>query len=271
MIAVDRNRLDKKGKQIRPNRAWEAKAKKATAVAEQEGGVHKVREEIYRDEEVKKALEELFHRKCAYCETKQEGFDVEHYRPKGRVAENPNHPGYYWLAYAWENLLPSCVFCNQSRRDPPTWDNPHTGPAAGKIDQFPLRDETKRAMDHTGSLAGEEPLLLNPCTDDPESEFKYDPFGEVVLDGQSDRLIATVRICNLNRKRLKDARLIVLQATIEVLLEIKKARENGNLDHESSWTNHLKNRLMPDSTIHAGVVRDVVRDPVRFGIQGFSL
>jgi len=48
---------------------------------------------------LKKYLQELFHSTCAYCEstiTHTAFGDVEHYRPKGKVAEDPDHPGYYW-------------------------------------------------------------------------------------------------------------------------------------------------------------------------------
>ena len=62
------------------------------------------------------------HKKCAYCESKvgptERKGDVEHYRPKSRTRDvngklvkimrngvEVNHPGYYWLAYDWNNLL----------------------------------------------------------------------------------------------------------------------------------------------------------------------
>ena len=79
-----------------------------------------------------------FYGKCAYCESYITDFqhgDIEHFRPKGGITdENDNqvvlkddrgnptldatgepkpHPGYYWLAYNWQNLLPSCAICNQ--------------------------------------------------------------------------------------------------------------------------------------------------------------
>eukprot|EP01034_Spumella_vulgaris_P009128 gene9128-11597_t len=72
----------------------------------------------YKHEEVKRRLDALFHGKCAYCETFYSAsapVDVEHYRPKGAVSENPNHPGYWWLAMSWDNLLPSCIDCNRKR------------------------------------------------------------------------------------------------------------------------------------------------------------
>ncbi|MFZ4801801.1 MAG: hypothetical protein ACOYLR_07410 [Chlorobium sp.] len=94
--------------------------------------------------ELKKWLfEKVFHNKCAYCESTLEldrylG-DVEHFRPKGQVTmkqdgkkrecvsvriENKfklNHPGYFWLAYEWQNLMPICSRCN----------------SGAKADQFP--------------------------------------------------------------------------------------------------------------------------------------
>lgn len=73
---------------------------------------------VYKHADVKERLEELFHGKCAYCESRYSStrpMDVEHYRPKGRVAESEGHPGYYWLAAEWTNLLPSCIDCNRRR------------------------------------------------------------------------------------------------------------------------------------------------------------
>ena len=88
----------------------------------------KIKEALYKAQ--KQALLDLFNGKCAFCETPiREGMhgDVEHFRPKGGVIEEDgskakyldkkgverDHPGYYWLAYDWRNLLPSCQLCNQ--------------------------------------------------------------------------------------------------------------------------------------------------------------
>jgi hypothetical protein len=71
--------------------------------------------------EVKSALAELFHGKCAYCETSYDAsqpMDVEHWRPKAQVesVEGKTKPAYYWLAASWENLLPCCIDCNRRRK-----------------------------------------------------------------------------------------------------------------------------------------------------------
>ena len=78
-----------------------------------------------------------FFGKCAYCEDRivstQPG-DIEHYRPKGcvtnedgsRVMVDANggkkvpHPGYYWLAYEWTNLLYACIGL-QPKKQAETW------------------------------------------------------------------------------------------------------------------------------------------------------
>ena len=44
------------------------------------------------------ALDLSYNHKCAYCERVTKA-DVEHYRPKKKVSEDADHPGYYWLCY----------------------------------------------------------------------------------------------------------------------------------------------------------------------------
>jgi hypothetical protein len=33
-------------------------------------------------------------------------------KAKAKGGKSVEHPGYFWLAYHWKNLLPSCAFCN---------------------------------------------------------------------------------------------------------------------------------------------------------------
>lgn len=48
--------------------------------------------------DLKTALREVSHRKCWYCESREDRSDnaVDHYRPKNRVAECMDHEGYWW-------------------------------------------------------------------------------------------------------------------------------------------------------------------------------
>ena len=135
----------------------------------------------------------MFHGKCAYCETalgSGQFSQVEHYRPKRqpRTAPNlpvPDHPGYYWLAYAWENLFPACQRCNNS-----------------KGTQFPV--DGQHAY-HPDDLEGEQPLLLNPRLDRPHEHLAFRS-KTGALQGLTPRGQTTIELCNLNRAELCDER-----------------------------------------------------------------
>jgi uncharacterized protein (TIGR02646 family) len=219
MIGIDRDRLGDGGRAILPEGTWRQRARRKTRLAISDGQDHKVTN-LYSEPTVKAALEKLFYNKCAYCETTGfAGFawDVEHFRPKASVAEAAAHPGYYWLAYTWTNLYPSCVFCNQRRKDQATFDNPNVGPATGKLDRFPLADEGARAYTPNDPLADEEPLLLDPCTDQPALHLEFDATGLVSPRDGSKKGEASISIFGLNRKRLVDARLEVLTTAGELI------------------------------------------------------
>jgi hypothetical protein len=109
---------------------------------------------------LKEHLIDVFHGKCGYCEarfTPTSFGDVEHYRPKGRVSEDKNHKGYYWLAYTPTNYLPACQLCNE--------------PA--KRDHFPI--EGTRACSDADALDDEKPLLIDPYKDRYEEHLEFVP------------------------------------------------------------------------------------------------
>jgi hypothetical protein len=120
-----------------------------------------------------------FYGKCAYCEAPIRDYqhgDVEHFRPKAGISdengqpvflldeegqvqvdaegEPVEHPGYYWLAYEWTNLLPSCVKCNQA--------GVRQGSTTGKHTRFPVEG---RHAQRPEEMAQEKPLLINPLSD----------------------------------------------------------------------------------------------------------
>jgi len=132
----------------------------------------------YRKDDVKRRLEALFHGKCAYCESfygAQAPVDVEHYRPKGAV-EGADHPGYWWVAMQWENLLPSCLDCNRRRRQ----QTPvavgdlkvlFEQMSTGKKDAFPIAGQ--RAAPEAADFSGEQALLLDPTRDQPGDHLVF--------------------------------------------------------------------------------------------------
>jgi len=138
---------------------------------------------VYKSAAIKTALETLFHGKCAYCESyyrAQAPVDVEHFRPKGKVEDDDDHPGYWWLGMEWENLLPSCIDCNRKRKQKTpkqvtSLKELHKTASevmnTGKKDTFPVLGT--RAVDADSDLRVERPVLLDPTTDTPSDHIRY--------------------------------------------------------------------------------------------------
>ncbi|MEO1542820.1 MAG: hypothetical protein AAFR75_02225 [Pseudomonadota bacterium] len=177
----------------------------------------------YSHETVREALKEMFHGKCAYCESKIAGSsqtDIEHYRPKGSVSEFSDHPGYWWLAMVWDNLVLSCMHCNQSRRqlslDPNMTEEEikeaiiaNDLQTTGKLNQFPTRDSIW-VTEPDGDLSIEQPLLIDPTLRDPETLFEWsgiDQFALVSANGGDDCAEATIAALGLNRRWLCEQRM----------------------------------------------------------------
>lgn len=270
MIYIDREATDENGTPIRPNNAWFDSAAIATEAAIREKDQHEVDTTIYRHSEVRIALERLFHDKCAYCEWKPTGgsdWDVEHFRPKGRVAEREDHLGYYWLAYAWSNLYPSCTHCNQNRKDKLRWGDPAELPAAGKRDQFPLHDETTRVMSHEDNdkLLHEHTLVIDPCYDDPEDYIGFDLTGQAFSLDDNPYGETTINVFNLKRRRLRDLRRAKVQSTVIILKLARKHEKDGNAAIAHDIRALLDNE-QADAAQFAAVVRCIIRDPEAFGV-----
>jgi uncharacterized protein (TIGR02646 family) len=268
MIHIDRDRLDQHGRPILPSSEWFRLAQEATKLAIEEKSDHNFKSSVYGHDSARAALEALFHRKCAYCETPlpERLWPVEHFRPKGRVAERPDHPGYYWLGYEWTNLYPSCSSCNQILRDTPAWEDPAEGEAEGKGDKFPLADESDRAMSHHDDIALEEPLLFDPCEDYPEGRLLYDGFGEVQAAPSDLRAQVSIEVLHLKRKRLRDARRNRIKNAVRGL-RIIRAYENGGFPELSEEDiEELKEDFFADSAPYAGAARFVRNDPDAFGV-----
>ena len=165
---------------------------------------------LYGHESVKHALVVAQHSKCCFCESKI-GFDgdVEHFRPKAGYCQAEGEPllkpGYYWLAYDWDNLLLSCPACNQRF----------------KKNYFPLVDPATRAKTHSDDIASEVPLFINPAERDPEEfisfrkEIPYpindNPFGKATISALGlDREILN------ERRRDYLAKLILLRKIVDL-------------------------------------------------------
>ncbi|HEX6904709.1 MAG TPA: hypothetical protein VF789_33690 [Thermoanaerobaculia bacterium] len=269
MIFLDRDRRDGEGRPIRPDQDWFDLAAEAEGDALREAGAHEARASVYGHDQVRAALEALFYDKCVYCETKSSaGFDwnVEHFRPKGKVAERNDHPGYYWLAYTWSNLYPSCSHCNQRRKDRPRWGDLQYAGSGGKMDQFPLENESTRALSSTDPLDGEARLLLDPCADHPEEHLRYTVDGQVVAVAGSRKGEVSIDVFHLARRRLRDQRRNKVEAVVDLLKLIRKQEEERNEGAARDLRSFLDTWFLADGCEHAAAARAVVRDPALFGL-----
>jgi 5-methylcytosine-specific restriction endonuclease McrA len=200
---------------------WQQRAHKVRARVLAEGTAHVFQPQVWKG--LKNLLIGWNHGKCMYCEFKGTAADyyaAEHYRPKSEVTEERSriaHDGYYWLAYEWQNILLACTKCNSSHPDGERGSHP------GKATEFPI---SKSRIPGPGpdpdkwidDLVVEEPLLLHPYFDKAEDHFKNGKFG--ALEGTTIRGKATIKVCDLNRPALREAR---ERAHKEILTKIAKA------------------------------------------------
>jgi uncharacterized protein (TIGR02646 family) len=259
--------------------------------------------EVYKDPELMAALEAVFGKKCAYCESRCVHVgprDVEHFRPKSEIKTGAAtlRPGYYWLAGEWDNLLVSCQDCNRARN--------HAVPGQarkaklGKASQFPLSDENRRRRAR-GSLAAEEParLLLHPCIDQPEDHLTFDEEGLIHPKDVAGRLESpqgktSITVYALQRKTLVEERLKELnnlRFQFEQLDGLVRTRNNlktlganqtaldDNEGQIRAVVRQIKSLLTPDGQ-YLGMLREWIRAAhqrgsfarlLQFGIQPLDL
>lgn len=196
--------------------------------------------DLYKDARAKivyKSIEGPFKGRCAYCETNvidyQPG-DMDHFRPKSGVRDGDNrkvqiehdsgkidHPGYYWLAYDWENLLLACKRCNSYYS--------YQDAKIGKGERFPVKGAHATGP---GEEKYEETLLINPLEDDPKEHIEYDK-----TNGQIRPFDEKGRMCNkifgLNmREQLISDRIEAYDKTKEDLIRHFNNNDRKNLAQE---------------------------------------
>ncbi len=212
--------------------------------------------EILRDLK-ERFLIEVFHSKCAYCESKIATANlpgiVDHYRPRGAVTENRkriNHPGYFWLVYEWNNLLLVCHNCNSGHSEF-IGDVRISHP--GKAMEFPIAGERVVAPSEdlttwTEDLKMESPLLLNPYYDEPEDHIEFDDLGVPHEKNGSERGKETIKTCHLDRISLCDRRREyakdLFRRRVHRAIEVDDAEFFDVDDEFSTWLKHAIPMLM---------------------------
>ncbi len=203
--------------------------------------------DLYGHESIKAALMRAQHAKCAFCESKFAHIsygDVEHFRPKGGCHQAEGgpflRPGYYWLAYDWANLFLSCTLCNQRF----------------KKNLFPLKRAARRARNHLGSIASEEPLLIDPATEDPEALIGFREEVPYAINGGA-RAESTISILGLRRPELAERRWDLL----EKVKALRSVIASGS--PEAAWARDVLERMQQDTGEYASMVRAILRPPPR--------
>lgn len=181
------------------------------------------RQQIWGD--LKPQLSGLSKEKCWYSESLNPTSDknVDHFRPKGRVEEDPNHEGYWWLAFAPRNFRYASQWCNQRRVDAAH------GTSGGKADHFPLLVNGIRAMQEGDDLQLEDPELLDPIDPDDWKLLTFLPDGyptPAKPEGTTEhvRAVKSIEIYHLHCKPLVNGRQAVAGTIKRIVQDLERLR-----------------------------------------------
>ncbi len=165
---------------------------------------------------MKAALSVAQHGKCAFCEAKITHVSyghIEHYRPKAGYKQSKKDklhiPGYFWLAYTWENLLFSCELCNSRHK--------------GNL--FPLANPKSRAKSASDNLTDEQPLFIDPASQNPSDLIRFRKHVPFAVKGNLHGK-QTIASLGLNRDALNEhrsARLLLIVRLWQSTVELRKS------------------------------------------------
>jgi len=170
-------------------------------------------------------LAELKKGKCWYSESRNPTADknVDHFRPKNRVFEDPTHEGYWWLAFAWPNYRYASQWCNQRRVDD------IYGTRGGKRDHFPLIGGGFRARLEADDIELEDHDLLDPI--DPDDwkllTFRTDGYPTPVKPSgtrEFDRATSSIKVYHLHCRELVVERRAVAAAIQRIVQDLERLR-----------------------------------------------
>ncbi len=234
------------------------KTSKTLAEDVQKGEKPSFNENLYKRKSIKGSFffskEDPFYGKCAYCETYIADFqrgDVEHFRPKAAVAnevdEPIQHSGYYWLAYDWQNLLPSCTVCNQ-----PTTVG---GKKIGKHNRFPVIGQHAQAPDE---VEAERPLLINPTSskddDDPSKHLAVDiDTGLMIPLTERGRMCIAIFGLNQRDQLIEERRRAIREATL-LLQQLAKGDNPKTIEEVQSIVQGKRSYTMASLAVLAKAI-----------------
>ncbi len=176
----------------------------------------------YRHSDIKEALVEMFHGKCAYCESRISHIDyghIDHFRPKSEAR-------FRHLTFDWSNLFLACPRCN--------------GPEH-KGTHFPEQNE------------GGPPI--NPCDDIPDEhlDFFYDSqCGVATATYKTERGRVSIDLFGLNRPDLRAHR----SKSVKTFIVLSRLAKNDAV------AKALLDQLQSDEAEYAAFARSLSRQNV---------
>lgn len=185
--------------------------------ADAKKSVRKKYESPYRNKAVKTALKAAYKNKCAFCEQKlsnNENFPnqltIEHFRPKSR---------YYWLAYSYDNLLPTCSDCNSAKDN----DFETLVSTIIKIDAPEINAIHALTAKYNQI---EQPKFIHPELEDLSTEFIYLKDGTVTSNNiRCQYVIDTCQLCRpkliLKRRKIINK----IKAQLKAIIKDESTRD----------------------------------------------
>ncbi len=155
-----------------------------------ESGEFSKKSDRYKQSDTKEELEDIYHKKCAYCEKSLlDGFKhIDHFRPKKL---------YHWLGYSWDNLILSCDYCNVNKRD--------NFPIAGDKQNYSGEEFSDIHNLSSNYDRLEKPLIINPERDRGYlKHIEFDKSGQISSD--DEKVKTTIKESKLNRSELRERR-----------------------------------------------------------------
>ncbi|MFT6908120.1 MAG: hypothetical protein ACJAS1_004809 [Oleiphilaceae bacterium] len=190
---------------------------------------------------LKRTFVKEFGAKCWYTESPQIGtdFDVDHYWPKGRVKDadgsivkngESQHPGYWWKAFDINNYRYSCIYANRGRDK------------GGKVDYFPLSDESKRTWSKNNPCDYGYHQILDPCNLEDvrllSFEIELGKTASIATEDMNFNGYEKVRLSktllNLDHETITPHRLRVIKETKAMIgaLKLASSMNEADLDEE---------------------------------------
>ncbi len=143
----------------------------------------------YKQHDTKVALENIYNKKCAFCEQRVEQSHIEHYRPKNK---------YYWLAFSWDNLILACSTCNQYKGN--NFDINGTSISFINTQDTILKIHNSSADYDLSEL----PKMVNPEVTDPLNMINFNKMG--LIESNDEQFAYTISKCKIDRLDLNDQR-----------------------------------------------------------------